>query len=84
MHNTPFYTASDAARLLAMSAAGVRAAAQRGDLVVAERTCGGQRLFRLADLQDFGRQRGARQTARAAGSDRAAARIAAAENGLRQ
>lgn len=51
--NKPLYTPSEAARVLQMSAAGVRAAAERGALVVAERTCGGQRLFRLSDIEDF-------------------------------
>ena len=52
-----FLTASDAARLLNMSAAGVRVAADEGRLVVAAKTPGGVRLFTRSSVELFRRQR---------------------------
>jgi hypothetical protein len=52
-------TSSEAGRLLnpPLTPAGIRAAAERGALRVAARTLGGQRLFELSDIEQFGQQR---------------------------
>ena len=56
---SPFLTTSEAGRILdpPVTPAGVRAAAERGDLRVAARTHGGQRLFSLSDVEEFRQQR---------------------------
>jgi hypothetical protein len=53
-------TKSDAARLAQCTPAAIRAAAESGRLRVAVRTPGGNRLFRLADVEAFAEERAQR------------------------
>jgi hypothetical protein len=57
--HVPLLTVSEAGRLLnpPLTPAGVRAAAERGDLRVSARTRGGQRLFTVSDIEEFEQQR---------------------------
>lgn len=57
--NTEYLTAADAAKLLALTPAGIRLAALSGRLRVAARTVGGVRLFTREDVETFARRRGA-------------------------
>jgi excisionase family DNA binding protein len=63
---------SDAARLIGISSAGVRALADRGQLPVWRRTVGGMRLFVRRDVESLMKQRAERRTRRA---ERAAALV---------
>jgi DNA-binding transcriptional MerR regulator len=52
-----FLTASDVGKLVRLTPASIRAAADSGRLPVAARTPGGVRLFRRSDVEEFARER---------------------------
>lgn len=59
-----FLTPAEAGRLLGLTAASVRRLEREGNLHVAARTEGGNRLFRRADVTALQRRRARRATAR--------------------
>lgn len=52
-----YLTVADAARMAEMTPAGLKAAADRGELLIAARTRCRNRLFRLRDVEAFARAR---------------------------
>ncbi len=64
MKTTRFLSAADAARVLGVTPAAIRAMARRGALPVSAMTEGGIHLFRRADVEALARRRAKRQQAR--------------------